>query len=195
MTPSGARSLRVLGERRKGVALSYLQLIEVAMVATLRSMGVSLKRLRVARDFLATRFQAEYPFAQLKLKTDGAHVMKDLEESEGPWVRRLLVPSAYGQIAWAEPIEDRIHEFDYDAIWSLAVRWYPRGADGPIVVDPKIAFGAPITRVGSIPTSVIKGRYQSGEEIAEIVDDFQISSDVVRGALAFERVQPFAAIA
>jgi uncharacterized protein (DUF433 family) len=163
------------------------------MVATLRKMGVSLQRLRIAHDYLATRFHAEYPFAQLQLLTDGAHVLKELEQTEGTWVNRLLVPSAHGQVVWADPVQDRIREFDYDSAWGLAVRWYPRGVDGSIVVDPKIAFGAPITRRGSIPTAVIKGRYQAGENISEIEDDFGIPPEVVRAALEFEEVQPFAA--
>jgi uncharacterized protein (DUF433 family) len=193
-TPSGARADRVLGDRERRVALSYLQLVEVAFVATLRRIGVTLQRLRIAHEYLAHRFgAAEYPFAQLKLKTDGAHVLKDLE-TESSWVNSLLVASAHGQIVWADPIEERIRQFDYDLEHGLAIRWYPRGPDAPVVVDPQIAFGAPILRDDGIPTGVIRGRYQAGEDPGEIGEDFGIRPEAVRYALEFEGVQFVAAM-
>ena len=115
LTASGKRSAKLLMGEEQGIALSYLQLIEVAVVATFRKMGVSLQRLRIAHSYLLKRFDVEYPFAQLKLKTDGANVLKDLEDAEGKWVNQLIeVPSEHGQIVWASAIRDRIREFDYD---------------------------------------------------------------------------------
>jgi len=191
--PSGAHAARVLGERERGEALSYLQLVEVAFVATLRKIGVSLERLRLAHDYLARRFEAEYPFAQLRLKTDGAHVMMDLEESEGAWVKRLVVVSAQGQVAWAEPMEERIRQFEYDVKRGLAIRWFPRGERAPVVVDPQVAFGAPVLRDTAISTAAIKGRFRSGEDVTEISEDFGLGPDMVRYALEFEGELPLAA--
>jgi uncharacterized protein (DUF433 family) len=193
-TPSGGRAARVLGDRPRGVALSYLQLVEVSFVATLRHIGVTLERIRIARDYLARRFEVEHPFAQLGVRTDGADIFSALEDTEGPWVKRLVVASRYGQIVWADPIEERIQQFDWDMDQQLAVRWYPRGKDAPVVVDPQIAFGAPILRDSAIPTAVIRGRFEAGEEIEEIEGDFGVSPEAIRYALAFEGVESFAAL-
>ncbi len=191
--PSGARAARVLGDRERGVALSYLQLVEVAFVATMRRIGVTLERLRIAHAYLSTRFGAEYPFAQMKLKTDGAHVLKDLEEAEGSWINRLVVVSRHGQVVWADPIEERIRQFEYDLQQGLAIRWFPRGSEAPIVVDPQIAFGAPVLREAAIPTAVIRGRFEAGEDIEEIGEDFDIPPDMVTYALRFEGERMLAA--
>ncbi len=193
-TASGNRSPRVLGQREKGVRLSYLQLIEVAMVATMRGVGVSLERLRIAHRVLSEKFGKEYPFAELRLKTDGAHIMKDMEKEEGSWVDCLLVASQHAQIAWADPIRERIREFNYDEILRIATRWYPRGISGPVIIDPLISFGAPITRIGSIPTAVIGGRFMAKEDVGDIASDFGIPAEMVWGALEFEGI-PFSAIA
>ena len=195
VTPSGGRARRVLSDRQRGVALSYLQLVEVAFVARFRKLNVSLERIRIAHKFLAKAFGAEYPFAQLGVRTDGADIFKNLESAEGPWVDRLLVASRHGQIAWAEAIEERISQFDWEIEQEFAVRWYPRGKDAPVVVDPQIAFGAPILRDSSIPTAVIKGRFQAGEDIAEIQEDFGVRPEAIEFALAFEGVESFAAVA
>jgi uncharacterized protein (DUF433 family) len=192
--PSGGRAASVLGDRPRGAALSYLQLVEVAFVARFRKLNVSLKRIRIAHEFLAKTFAVELPFAQLGVRTDGADIFRDLESTEGSWVRQLLVASRHGQIAWADPIEERIRQFDWDITQQLAVRWYPRGKDAPVVVDPRIAFGAPILRDSAIRTAVIKGRFQAGEDIEEIEGDFGLSAAAIRYALAFEGVESFAAL-
>src|SRR5215472_14105133 len=43
----------LLRERDKRAALNYMQLIEVAVVAAFRKAGVSLKRIRAAREYAA----------------------------------------------------------------------------------------------------------------------------------------------
>lgn len=194
-SPRGGRTPEVLSERGRGTPLSYLQLVEVAFVATLRRLGVSLRKIRVAREYLATRFQAEYPFAQLQLKTDGTEVLKDLGDSEASLVRTLLVPSRHGQLVWAEPIQDRIREFDYDEVRRLAVRWFPRGRGVPVVVDPQIAFGAPILVDSKLPTWVVGERLKAGESIEEIEQDFGISEAAIRHAIEFEGKQGVASVA
>lgn len=180
------RTPRVLSDREPGVPLSYLQLVEVAFVATLRKLGVSLRKIRIARDYLATRVRAQYPFAQLELKTDGTEILKDLGDSETSLVNALLVPSAHGQLIWADPIRDRIREFDYDEIRRLAVRWFPRGRSTPVVIDPQIAFGTPILEDSKLPTWVVGERLRAGESIEEIGDDFGISEVAIRHAIEFE---------
>ncbi len=55
------------------------------------------------------------------------------------------------------------------------------------MIDPRIAFGAPT--VSGLPTWVIRGRYLTGETIADIVEDFEICESAVRDALAFEGIK------
>src|SRR5579872_5707901 len=52
-------------------ALSYLQLVEVAVVAAFRKAGIKLAVIRAARDYLANRYNKQFPFAQYEFKTSG----------------------------------------------------------------------------------------------------------------------------
>ena len=61
--------------RRKG--LSYLQLIEIAVVATLRHRGVKLKDIREARAFIARFSDGDFPFARQAFLTDGVDILLD----------------------------------------------------------------------------------------------------------------------
>ena len=88
-------------------------------------------------------------------------------------------------MAWATLLGKRFQEFEYEE--DLAVVWYVAGQQSPVRIDPRMNFGAPTVR--GIPTWVVKGRYESGEVVEEIQDDFNLESSEVMAALEFEGVQ------
>lgn len=173
--------------------LSYLQLVEVAFVATLRKLGVSLQRIRRARAYAAQVLNAEYPFAEYRWLTEGHHAMLNLidvddhapETDGGASISSLVVGDAHGQIAWQEMIGARFAEFDYEE--DLALTWHVRGRDNPVVIDPRVSFGAPTVR--GLPTWVLKGRWKAGESISDIEDDFGLEEEEITHGLGFEGIQ------
>jgi uncharacterized protein (DUF433 family) len=161
-----------------------LELVEVAFVATFRALGVSLQRIRRAREYLAQNFHKEYPLAQLTLKTEGHHVLMDMLEVEPDiQIRALIIADTHGQIAWQSMVADRFAEFDYEE-GGLAITWHVAGRDSPVLIDPRICFGAPTIK--GIPTWALKGRWEAGESIKDIGDDFLLDPPDVLAALRFE---------
>lgn len=182
----GGRPGPTLPGKRPGVRLSYMQLAEVAFVATFRKLGVTLPRLRKAREYLAQTFNSEFPFAEYRLRTEGVHVLLDLEEVEGDSeIPRLIIADKDGQMAWERMVEDRFMEFDYEH--DLAVRWHVAGRGSPIIIDPRVSFGAPT--IHGIATWAIKGRALAGESVPDIGRDFHLSEKEVNEALTFEGIQ------
>lgn len=172
--------------KERGKPLSYLQLLEVAMVATFRRIGLSLQRIRRAREYAAQMFNSEFPFAELRFKTDGFHLLMDLQANEpDAELGRLVVADAHGQMAWQKLVAERFLEFDYEH--DLALRWHVAGPGSPVLIDPRISFGAPVVR--GIPTWVIKGRWNAGESVDDIEKDFNLEKVEVVQALNFERIQ------
>lgn len=167
-------------ERKPREALSYLQLIEVAVVAAFRGKGVSLQKIRGAREYAAQMFEKEFPFAQVEFARAGRELLLELGDVL-PGEKGAVVASQWGQRAW----DEFLPEFDYEGD-GLATRWFVRGKDCPVLIDPRLSFGAPTVR--GVPTWAIKGRREAGETIDEIVDDFNLKPDDVRAALAFEDV-------
>jgi uncharacterized protein (DUF433 family) len=168
--------------------LSYMQVVEVAFVADFRRLGVRLDNLRRAHEYLRKTFRVEYPFAQLDVKADGASVLAEYAGHEdGEIVRRLIAADRDGQLIWPRTIQERFAQFDYER--RLAVRWHPRGRENPILVDPRIAFGAPVIEQVGIATWIIRERYEAGEEIAEIEEDYGVTREQIAAALAFEGVK------
>ena len=167
--------------------LSYLELVEVAFVATFRGLGVSLQRIRRARDYAAQVFKSEYPFAEYSWLTEGHQVLLDLRTVEGDTsAGRLIAADRGGQVAWKEVVSDRFHQFDYDN--GIALIWHLASRRSPVVIDPRVSFGAP--SVSGVPTWTLKGRWDAGESISDIQDDFGLSGDEVRYGLLFEGVDP-----
>ena len=166
--------------------LSYLELVEAAFVATFRALGVSLQRIRKAREYAAETLNSEFPFAEYKWLTEGHHMLLDLWESERDFkAKKLILGDADGQVAWQKMVGERFAEFDYE--YELALVWHVAGRQSPVIIDPRIAFGAPMVR--GIATWVLKGRWKAGESIEDIEEDFRLNEDEIKQGLQFEGIQ------
>ena len=173
-----------LGPREPGKALSYLQLIELAVVAAARESGVPLWAIREAREYMRKQFGADFPFAQYRFKTDGKKLWIDYIDVIGKNGKgKLLEVSGKGQLAWSEII-GLLRQFEYDKKLGLAVRWHVAGLNSPVIIDPRIRFGAP--SVDGVPTRLLAARWSAGETPEEIADDFSMTERAVIAALEFE---------
>lgn len=185
-TKPGSNKRSTLSTKDKGASLSYLQLIEVAVVASFRKAGVSLKKIKSAREYVAKQLQVEHPFAEYRFKSDGKELWMDYAQFEAAaGDKTLLAASQKGQLAWTDII-GRLQEFEYDGE-GLAVKWHVAGVDQDILIDPRIQFGAPA--IDGIATWVFKGRWEAGEPLDEIADDFGVPNSAVLQALKFEGVE------
>jgi uncharacterized protein (DUF433 family) len=176
-----------LTRRDARAALSYMQLIELAVVAAFRESGVPLKRIVEAREYLKNQVRSEYPFADYKFKTDGKTLLMDysqLDKDTGNG--KLLELNKKGQLAWSDILDIRLREFDYGKRERVVLTWHVGGPESSIVIDPRFSFGAPTIK--GTPTWAIKGRWLAGESVEEIADDFGLKEDVIFQALQFEGI-------
>ncbi len=177
---------RALSSRDTRAALSYMQLIEVAVVAAFRKAGIPLKDIRAAREYIKDKLKSEHPFAEYSFKTRAHGILVDYVQIEGRRGKgKLLDVTKGGQLAWESIVTERLKEFEYDR--ELALRWHVAGLGEPIIIDPRVSFGAPAVK--GVPTWILKGRWESGEAIDEIAEDFDLSGKLVLDALKFERVE------
>lgn len=174
-----------LSARDPRMALSYMQLIEIGVVAAMRKAGVPLKTIRKARDYLAKNFNSKHPFAEYRFKTSGKDLIVDSEELKKSDRDKLVVVSENGQYAWKQILQQLLQEFEYSSDENgMVTRWNVAGRDVPIVIDPRIAYGLP--SVNGVQTAVIKNRWIGGESLDDIAEDFDIEKSVIMSALKFE---------
>ena len=177
---------RTLSAKEQGAGLSFLQLIELAVVADMRAAGVKLKEVERARSYFKETTGLEFPFAQLRFKTDGADILADFETADGKIAKGKLVAANHqGQLIWSDIIAKRFKEFQYGEHGEV-LKWKVAGVDKPIEIDPRLSFGAP--QVSGIRTAILKSRWLGGEEVDELADDFSISEGDILEALLFEGI-------
>lgn len=181
----GARSA-VVSDKEKREGLSFLQLIEVAVVAEMRRVGVKLGEIARAREYFIMTTGLIYPFAQLKFKTDGADVLRDDDSPiSDVAVEKMISANRNGQYIWTGVLSVRLKEFNYDEAGSVRT-WHVAGYEKPVVIDPRVAFGAP--QVKGVRTRAIKAKWVGGLEVDEIADDYAILAVDVVEALFFEGI-------
>jgi uncharacterized protein (DUF433 family)/DNA-binding transcriptional MerR regulator len=171
----------LLKEREQRASLSYLQLIEVAVVAAFRKAGVQMKNIRKARNWAAHQLKSEYPFAEYKFKENAKHLYLDSQQIDVK-DNTVVQADAEGQLEWASII-GRLNEFEYEK-QGIVLQWHVAGKSSPIIIDPRISFGSPAIK--GVPTWVLRGRFDAGESDVDIADDFGLKKDEVREALRFE---------
>jgi uncharacterized protein (DUF433 family) len=176
----------MLSQREKRAALTYFQLIEVAVVAAFRKSGVPLRRIRAAREWSAHALKSEHPFAEYRFKEEAKHLWLDSSQVADLKPNTVMQADQEGQLAW-ETVIGRLREFEYEHE-GIVLKWHVAGTGSPIIIDPRISFGTPTVR--GTPTWIIKGRWDAGESDTDIAEDFQIGKDEVREALRFEGVVP-----
>ena len=75
--------------------------------------------------------------------------------------------------------------------WQFPVRLYPFGSGDPerrpIAIDPGIAFGRPIVLRAGVSTGVIAERIDAGESVADLADDYGLTTEEVEQAVVYER--------
>lgn len=174
----------LLGDKDSGAGLSFLQLIELAVVAELRRAGIKIPEIARARAYFEKTTGLEYPFAQIQFKTDGADILHEYEGLNGKIVEQSLIAANHnGQYVWREMLAKKLRQFNYDQSGSV-IQWRVAGDDKPVLIDPRLAFGSP--QVDGVRTSIVKARFVAGDEVDEIADDFSISTSLVVEALLFE---------
>lgn len=176
----------VVSGRLSRAGLSFLQLIEVAVVAAMRKQGVKLPDIRAARSYITAQTGMAHPFAQLKFKSDGVDILLHYEGVAADVIKdKLLLANRGGQLIWTVALSDRLREFDYGQDGNVQL-WKVNGVNSNIEISPKIAFGAPA--IGGIATAAIKQRWADGYSIEDISDDLELEEVAVEEALRFEKM-------
>lgn len=161
---------------------SFLDLIDLLFIKGFLDYGLSLQKIRKAL-FEAEQILGNNHFARDCFFTDGKNIYLQVKE-EGKAILQLL---ANGQWVIPEIIRQLAHQIEFDKYSGMARRWYPRGCDGLIVIDPLISFGRPIIVGKGIATSNIYDFFLAEKKsIKPVCDWLGISKREAEAAITFE---------
>lgn len=165
--------------------VTFLDLIELLVIKGFRGEGVPLKNIRTAAEEARAIFQTDHPLATQRLETDGRHIFGRIQDERNFF--GLVSLSERGQWVFVEAIEAYLREIEYDLDTRLAIRWWPAGKEGSIVVDPRIAFGAPHIAATGVPTTALYEPVAAGDDPELVARWFGIDPGQVEAAVRYEQ--------
>jgi uncharacterized protein (DUF433 family) len=167
----------------KSTYASFLDLIDLLFVKEFLKRKFTLQYLRHALLEAKERLGTPH-FARSVFYTSGNEIILKL-----PQDGYLIALMTGGQIAIPNIIEELSKKLDFEDIteFGFARRWYPRGRDGLIVIDPQIAFGRPTLMGHGVATGNIYDLYLGEKEnYLSVSEWFNIPIPKIKTAVQFE---------
>lgn len=165
--------------------LSFTNLIEAYVLAALRRQHrIQMHKVRDATVYLERKLRLKHPLASEQLETDGASLFIQ------KYGQLIDLPKA-GQLAIEAVLRPYLRRIEHDKS-GLAVRLYPvrradpEAAPRSVVIDPYISFGKPALAGTGIPTAVVFRRFDAGESIEDLADDYGTSRSLIEEAIRYE---------
>jgi uncharacterized protein (DUF433 family) len=166
---------RPLGEP----ALSFENLIEVALVTALRRSKISLQLIREAHRIARAEF-GEHPFARRPVFVSGGDIFMKASEEAVEGAEHLTALTRGGQRALERVLEPYLTHIDWEEDWPA--EWRP--LEGVVNQNPEVVFGLPNVR--GVRTEIIRARFEAPESIDFIADDYGLTAEDVQEALRYE---------
>lgn len=168
--------------------VTWGEFVELGYLREYRRKGVPLQRLRPVIDELRTAFATPYPLATAKPYIDGKQLVLELQQKNDLPGPIAIVISTGQTIALADEAMRFFKKVEFDPPERGDVRYlHPAGTTSPVVIDPLIRFGRP--SVQGVATERLWELYDAGETVDQIAEGYDLSTELVRAAIAYEEQQ------
>ncbi len=153
--------------------MSFINLIEAHVLSAIRKTHqIPMHNIRPALEHMAKKYRVEHPLAEYNLLTDGLDIF--VEE-----FNLLVNLTNRGQLTLKSFLESYLKRIERDSS-GLPARFYPApqildSENSKIfVVDFNVSFGKMTVNGTGIPVESILDRFEAGEELASLAEDFNI---------------------
>ena len=165
--------------------VSFLELVELLFVKQFLDHGISLQRIRMALAEAARILSTIHLAHRRVFLADSTDVFLRVQD-KGDAILHLL---SGGQWTIAPVIQELAKQIDFfDPPDEYARRWYPRGPDGLVVIDPVVSFGSPSLKGRGISTANVYDFFVAENCSHQAVKEWWgITGAEVEAAVDFER--------
>lgn len=167
------------------VPVTWAEFIEAGLLRQYRrTHGIPMPQLRTFVDDLRRHYGVPFPLAHHRpfVGSDRQLVLR-AQEAAGLDAEYCLVAVASGQLILTHPAE----VFVQRVTWTddIAAAWRPHDDErSPVRMNPELRFGRPAVK--GISTEVLWEHAESGEDVEETAEAFDLEPADVRWALAYE---------
>jgi uncharacterized protein (DUF433 family) len=165
--------------------LSFINLIEVLALDRFRDAGVSLQKVRNALRYVEAELGTTHALANQQILTDGADLFWKFQEREQDPELHIVNITRGGQKAFPDVISSYLREVEWGAD-RFAERWWPEAGRREVVVDPRKGFGAPTIATTGIRTEDVFQRFNAGESVRSLAEDYGLTIGQVEAAIRAE---------
>ncbi len=158
------------------LAVNFLTLIETYVFYHLKEKGVPTNKIIEAHQILSNFHQTPYPFALKKFLCSGQDLLHEIDGD-------IISLDNRRQYALADIILHFSENIDFSE--DFASKYYPRGRDNSVVINPQNQYGSPIIDGTNIKISTIHSLYDGGEDPKFIASLFEIDERKVLDAIDF----------
>jgi uncharacterized protein (DUF433 family) len=171
--------------------LSFSNLVEAHVLRSLRTgHSVDMVKIRIALDYAEEKAEIKRLLLSDRLMTAAGEIFIE-------HLGQLLNIGRGGQVAMRDVLGAYLQRIDRDNIGNPA-RLFPftrpsdlkkPSPDAPrtVVIDPSIAFGRPVAMKKAIRTATIAERFNLGESVSSLAEDYEMTVPEVEEALRYER--------
>lgn len=167
-------------------SVPFVALAEGMVLAAIRKTGVPMQRIRPALLALQEQIGVDHALASKQLYSDGAEVLFDFAERHGSFTDELaqeLVVLRNGQRVFADVVTDYLQRIEYGPDGYASLIHLPGYRHRQVVADPTRSFGQPVFVHGAARVSDVLDRFQAGESLPDLSDDFGVPIDDLEDAL------------
>ncbi len=170
-----------------GVSVPFVSLAEGMVLAAIRQTGVPMQRIRPALLALQETIGVEHALASERLYSDGAEVLYDFAiehpGSSAAASAKELVVLRSGQQVFTEVVADYLKRIEYGSDGYARLLHLPGYQRLQVVADPSRSFGQPMFVKGAAKVSDMIDRFQAGESLPDLADDFGVPIEDLEDAL------------
>lgn len=165
----------------KELLISFEDLISMRVIAILRSLGVSWKKIHKAEDWLRESTGYPRPFAIERVWTETIDVFTGFHEG-------FIAASRGGQLAFTEMIGQYLQSV-HDMIFvphngvSVADSWMPHE---DVFMNPRIQFGEPCIKGTRMRTRTLWLMWNGGDSTEYLARAFNLTVPLIEHALEWE---------
>jgi uncharacterized protein (DUF433 family) len=180
---------------RERPLLSFVNLMEAHVLDGMRRQyRVPFHKIRKGLALLEEEYPSKHPLADWLFRTDGVDLF--IEELDN-----IINISQSGQMVMKGIMDAFLHRIDRN-LDGIPLQLYPfirkpkrigdKDVDQleqqprPVVINPLISFGKPILVGTGIPTAIIAERFNAGDSIEVLAEDYDLTSSQIEKAIRYE---------
>ena len=196
-TTGGPRFFKPLVELASPGLLSFYNLVEAhILLSTRKKHMVEMPSIRKAIDYVRKTYPSPHPLLSESFLTDGKDLfVKKIEKTTGH--EHTINVSSWGQLGLGPILDFYLQRIERDnkgwpiKLFPIRMNWPGNLNSEPprvVVIDPAISSGRPVVNGTGVMAEVIVGRFNAGEGIESIADDYGLQvpqiEEVIRYAPA-----------